>query len=328
MSQHAFVTGATGFVGMSLVRELDRLGWQVTALARESSSLADIADLPLDVRIGDITDADSLSRAIPGAVDCVFHVAASTNIWSRNNASQKQINVNGTRNVVEAAIAAGAKRMVHTSSFVVWGFHETVLNEDSPRLDNSDWINYISTKHQAEEIVKQAVSNDRLDAVIVNPAHILGPGDRHNWSRMIRMVNTGKLPGVPPGGGAFADVREVAKAHIAAFHKGRTGQNYLLGGEDTMFIDVVRMTGDILEKPVPGKASPAWLLKAISRLYVLAAAITGREPDMTPEGAAMITRHIDCDSSRAVAELDYRFTPVRTLLEDTCSWLRKEGLLQ
>jgi nucleoside-diphosphate-sugar epimerase len=327
MSHSAFVTGATGFVGMNLARELVRQGWNVTALVRERASLDDINDLPLSMCIGDITDAASLARAIPKGVDGVFHVAASTNIWSRNNDGQTSANVAGTQNVVDAAVAAGAGRFVHTSSFVVWGFHEDVLNEDSPRLDNSDWINYIRTKHHAENIVKKAVSDDRMDAVIVNPAHILGPGDRHNWSRMIRMVNQEKLPGIPPGGGAFADVREVAKAHVAAFHHGLCGQNYLLGGEDTMFIDVVRMTGEILGKPVPKNASPAWLLKAVARFYVMLAAITNREPDMTPEGAAMITRHINCDSSRAMSELGYTYTPVRTLLEDTCNWLKREGLL-
>jgi nucleoside-diphosphate-sugar epimerase len=328
MSSLAYVTGATGFVGTNLVHELVRQGWNVIALARENSSLKGIEDLPIDIQFGDITDRDSISRTMTMGIDCVFHVAASTNIWSRNNESQTRINVEGTKNVVRMACKAAAGRLVHTSSFVVWGFHDEILNEDSTRLANSDWINYISSKQRAEEIVKQAVSKGHLDAVIVNPAHILGPGDRHNWSRMIRMVNSGKLPGVPPGGGAFADVREVAKAHIAAFHNGRRGQNYLLGGEDTMFLDVVRMTGEILGKPVPEKASPAWLLKAVARLYVMLAAITGREPDMTPEGAAMITRHIDCDSSRAVTELDYAFTPVRSLLEDTCAWLQQEGLLK
>ena len=181
--------------------------------------------------------------------------------------------------------------------------------------------------NDAEQIVKQAVSKERLDAVICNPAHILGPGDRHNWSRMIRLVSSGKLPGVPPGGGAFADVREVAKAHVEAFHRGRSGENYILGGEDTMFIDIVRMTGEILGKDVPQKASPAWLLQAVARVYAIIAAITAKEPDLTPEGAAMITRHIECDSSKAQRELGYAFTPPRALLQDTCAWLREQGML-
>lgn len=327
MSRRAFVTGASGFVGAHLVRELVGAGWSVTALVRESSPREDIEGLGLDLRDGDITDPGSLAAAMPPAPDCVFHVAASTNIWSRRNAEQTRINVDGTRHVLDAAVAAGAGRLVHTSSFIVWGFHDTLLTEDSEWIEADGWINYIRSKRLAEQAVKAAVSDGRLDAVICNPAHILGPGDRHNWSRMIRLVDAGKLPGVPPGGGAFADVREVARAHVRAYHDGRSGANYILGGEDELFLDVIRMTGEILGKPVPRRASPAWLLRAAGRLQAAMAAITGREPDLTPEGAAMITRHIHCDSSRARTELGYRFTPVHQLLEETCAWMRARGML-
>ena len=327
MSLRAFVTGASGFVGMNLVRQLVEQDWDVTALVRHNSPLEDIQDLDLELCEGDLADAQSVQSAMPGPVDCVFHVAASTNVWSKNNEIQTRVNVEGTRNVVEAAIRADAGRMIHTSSFVVWGFSESLLTEDSPRFENTDWINYVRSKHSAEQVVKDAVSDGQLDAVIVNPAHILGPGDRHNWSRMIRLVNENDLPGVPPGGGAFSDVREVARAHIQAYHRGRKGHNYLLGGEDTRFLEVVQMTGDILGRKVPASALPAWLFKVIARMYLMRAAITGKEPDVTPESAAMITRHIKCDSSKAVDELDYRFTPVRQLLEDTCHWMREKGML-
>jgi nucleoside-diphosphate-sugar epimerase len=327
MSLRAFVTGASGFVGMNLVRQLTEEGWEVTALVRAHSPLEDINKLGITLVEGNLVDAASVASAMPQNPDCVFHVAASTNIWSRNNAMQTRVNIDGTRNVLEAAIAKGARRLIHTSSFIVWGFGDGVLTEESPRLGNADWINYVRTKQAAESIIKQAVEERRIDAVILNPAHILGPGDRRNWSRMIRLVNDDDLPGVPPGGGAFSDVREVARAHIQAFHHGRKGHNYLLGGHDTMFIDVVGMTGDILGKKVPGRATPAWLLNIAAQAYVLAAAITGKEPDLTPEGSAMITRHIKCDSSKAIKELDYRFTPVRQLLQDTCEWMRDKGML-
>jgi dihydroflavonol-4-reductase len=327
MRLRAFVTGGTGFVGMNLVRQLVGQGWDVTALVRSNSPLEDIAGLDVVLAKGDITDAASLRSAMPKGVDGVFHVAASTNIWSRNNDMQTRVNVDGTRNMVEAALAAGARRFIHCSSFIVWGFVDHLLTEESERSANADWINYVRTKHEAERIVKRAVAERGLDAVILNPAHILGPGDRHNWSRVISLVDAGKLPGVPPGGGAFSDVREVARAHINAFHEGRTGENYLLGGEDEMFFDVVRITGQLLGRKVPKHPSPGWLLKLVARAYVAAAAITGRAPDLTPEGAAMITRHIECDSGKAVGELGYRFTPVRQLLEDTIGWMRAKKML-
>lgn len=327
MGLKAFVTGATGFVGGHLCRELVAQGWTVSALVRPQTPPEDLAELPLELCPGDVTDLPSLYDAIPEAVDCVFHVAASTNIWARRNAMQEAVNVGGTRNVLDAALRARARRFVHTSSFIVWGFHDQPVTETSPWLENADWINYVRTKRAAERLVKEAVAAGDLDAVIMNPAHILGPGDRHNWSRMIRMVHTGKLPGVPPGGGAFADVREVARAHVSAFRRGRTGANYLLGGHDLAYVELVRMIGEILGRPVPKRASPAWLIRAIARVKVLAAAMTGKAPDITPEGAAMITRHIECDSARAMEELGYAYTEPRRLLEDTCAWMREAGLL-
>jgi len=328
MAKTAFLTGATGFLGHHLARQLQARDWQVTALVRESASRADLQGLELDYRIGDVTDLASLRAAMPQAVDAVFHVAASTNIWSRRNAEQNRVNIDGTANVIEAARQAGAQRLVHTSSFVVWGFHDQTISEATPWTSGDEWINYLRTKRIAERQVKAAVSAGELDAVICNPGHILGPGDRHNWSRMLRLVYQEKLPGVPPGGGAFADVREVAAAHIAAAERGRSGMNYLLGGEDVAFLELIRLAGERLERSVPAKASPAWQLKLAARLATLAARFTGKAPDITPEGAAMITRHIHCDSSRAQAELGYRFTPIAQLLDDSCSWLLEEGLLQ
>lgn len=309
------------------MRQLVEAGWRVTVLARPTSPMDDLQGLEFRLHEGDITNPTSLEGAIEPGTDAVFHVAASTNIWSRNNDQQTRINVDGTRNMIEAAAAAGVARFIHTSTFVVWGFPTGVLTENSERVEEDGWINYIRTKRLAEDMVKEAVAEGKLDAVICNPAHVLGPGDRHNWSRMIRLVHDEKLPGVPPGGGAFADVKEIAKAHITAFERGRSGENYLLGGNDELFYDVVKIAGDILGKKIPGKASPAWLLRAAGKIYVMIAAVTGKEPDVTPEGAAMITRHIHCDSTRAVEELGYGFTPVRELLEDTCRWMKDKGML-
>jgi len=328
MSHTAFVTGATGFVGVNLVRALLRKNWQVHALLRPSSSMVDLQDLAIEIHRGDITDLTSLQSAMGRPIDCVFHVAANTNVWSKNNHQQTAINVQGTQNVIQAAKESGIERLIHTSSFVVYGFQPQRFNEDTPRLNNASWINYVRTKISAEQLVQEAVLNGSLDAVIVNPGHILGPYDRHNWSRMIGMVHHSSLPGVPPGGGSFADVRQVAEAQIEAYHRGRRGNNYLLGGNSAEYLDIIGMVGEILNRPVPQKPMPAVLLRALARVKTLAAGITGKEPDLTPESAAMITHHMHCDSGKASKELGYQPTPVRQLLEDTCDWMYSAGLLK
>jgi len=327
MTQTAFVTGVSGFVGSHVVRELHREGWSVHGLVRPNSSLEDFSDVPVTLHTGDVVDADSVAAAMPRGVDAVFHVAASTNLWARNNGQQSRINLDGTLNVLNAAVAAGARRFVQTSSFVAWGFPDGEFNEDSPRSSSSDWINYVRTKHLSEQTVLDAVLAGRIDAVVVNPGNVLGPGDRHNWSRLFRMVSRESLPGVPPGGGNFCDVREVARAHVQAWHRGETGQRYLLGGEYASYLQVIALAGDILGKAVPKKPTPAWLLRAVAHGKSVVAAISGTEPDLTPEGAAIATHSIRCDSGKAQRQLGYRGAPLRTMVQDTIDWMSEEGLL-
>jgi dihydroflavonol-4-reductase len=328
MTQTAFVTGATGFVGSHVARELHRQGWDVHVLVRPTSSLEDIADVPVTVHTGDVVDAASVSAALPRNADAVFHVAASTNLWSRKNDEQSRINLDGTRNLLAAAATAGVRRFVHTSSFVAWGLLDAAFTEESPRTDRSDWINYVRTKHLSEQRVRDAVSSGRIDAVILNPGNVLGPGDRHNWSRLFRMVSERSLPGAPPGGGNFCDVREVARAHVRAWHDGEAGQRYLLGGEFATYLEVIGMAGELLNAPVPRKALPAWAMKTVARLKGSIAGVTGREPDITPEAAAITVHRIRCDSGKAERELGYRAVPLGDMVRDTFDWMRERGLLQ
>lgn len=328
MSLTAFVTGASGFVGSNLVKELHHQGWTVHLLARSTSSLDEIEGTPFTLHTGDITDAASLQGAIPDGVDAVFHVAASTNFWSRNNAQQTRINVEGTANMIDAAIRAGARRFLHTSSFVTWGFQDSKFNEDSPRTDRSDWINYVRTKHLAELQVMDATTEGQLDAVILNPANVLGPGDMHNWSRLFRLVHDGKLPAAPPGGGNFCDVREVAKAHIRAFHDGGTGEKYLLGGHFAQYLEVIGIAGQILDRKVPSSGVPAWLFRSLPYLMTPMSILGGREPDITPESAMMASRDMVCSSEKAKRELGYKAIPVRDMVADTIDWMKTKGLLK
>ena len=210
---------------------------------------------------------------------------------------------------------------------MTWGFGDKSINEESDRSPATDWINYVRSKYLAEQVVLKAVKDQRLDAVILNPAHILGPGDQHNWSRMIRMVEKGKLFAPPPGAGNFGDVRQIARAHIKAFHSGRRGEKYLLGGEYAAFADLVRITGEVLGRKVPQHAAPGWIMKAWARAHTALAGLAGRAPDITPESAAMVCWRVECDSGKAQRELDYRFTPIRTLIEDTADWMKRKGLL-
>jgi nucleoside-diphosphate-sugar epimerase len=322
----AFVTGATGFLGLNLVERLAAAGWEIVAYHRASSDLRHLARLPARRTLGDLTDAGALAAAMPEGVDAVFHCAANTSMWRRQRAEQWRDNVTGTEAVLAAARARGAKRFVHVSTVSVYGHVHGTLSEESPQRGAQSSMGYARSKAAAEAAVKRAAAAG-FPAVIVNPGHIVGRYDAHNWGRMIRMVERGTVPGVPPGGGSFCHAAAVAEALIAAARHGRIGQNYLLGGADAKFLDVFAIIGRLTGKRVPTRAMPAFAIKLYGRAMVALAAITGREPDVTPDIAAVVTADTRIDCRRAFEELGYRRASLEVMLEDAYLWMKAEGLL-
>lgn len=325
--RRALVTGANGFLGLNLVEQLCAAGWEVDALVQPGTATALLEHFPVRVVTASITDAESLSAAFQPGLDAVFHLAASTSVWRRRNAEQAQVNIDGTRNVARAALAAGAGRLVATSTWNTYGVGRAEISEESTQLGGSSTINYVRTKFQAEEELRLAGSQG-LAVVILNPGHMIGRYDTRNWGRIIRMVDTGTLPGVPRLRGSFCHGAAVAAAHIAAVERGRPGCNYLLPGVEASFAEVIGLAAELLGRPVPARTIPTWLLMLMARAKVMRAAITGQEPDMTPDGVALMANDPRITSDRARRELGYRPVPLRDMLEDSCNWLRDQGFLQ
>lgn len=155
----------------------------------------------------------------------------------------------------------------------------------------------------------------------------MGAYDTHNYARLVILVAAGRLPGVPTGSLPFCHAREVAKAHLAAFERGRKGQNYLLGGTDARFLELVREIGAALGKPVPRRPTPAWILRAMGRLGALRGALSGTQPTLTPEVVFQVTRDMSCDCTKATRELGYRATPLRAMVGECVDWLAAEDML-
>lgn len=324
--RRAFVTGGTGFIGRNLLRHLADEGWEVTALRRADSRIGDLAELPVAFVEGDVLDLASLEAAIPSGTDVVFHVAADTSLWFRRNPEQTRVNVEGTANLVEAALKRGAGKLVHTSTWNVYGLWNDVISEDRPREGRGSPVNYDRTKTLAEDEVRRGIDRG-LPAVIVNPAHVIGPHDRKNWARMIVMTYEGTIPGVPPGSGVFCDALAVAEAHVAAAEKGREGENYLLGGAEATFLEVFEQIGELLDREVPSRPVPAWLFRLIAVASDLGSLLTGREPEVTREVASMVTTHPRIVSDRAERELGYRHVSLRGMLTTCIRWLEEEGVI-
>lgn len=317
------VTGATGFLGRHLVRELAASGVRVRGLSRSPAGDAALAALGALPMRGHLGDTAALAAATAGC-DAVFHAAADTNNWGPGDAAQTETNVAGTARLIAAAREAGVATFAHTSSVSAYSYRvHGPLREDVTQRGGESWINYERTKYAAERGVRES----GLPFLVFQPSHILGPGDTNNWSNLIRMIDAGKLPGAPPGSGAFADVREVARAQVRAWQRPARDETWLLGGEHASFLALIQEVGRQLGKPTPSRPMPAAVLRVYARTLDLVSRITRKQPDLTPVAAAFTSHHLQVDSSKAERELGYRSTPLPQLLADTIAWLRAEGLM-
>ena len=318
-----FLTGATGFLGGHLLRELQAVGCTVHALSRRNESDIYLRSLGAQPVRAVLSDVSSLKKALQGC-NAVFHAAADTSMWRPEAAAQTATNVSGTQNLLRAAESTGVQAFVHTSSVSAYShLVKDTMTESTPQRGGESWINYERTKYLAEQAVRQS----KLPWIVLNPSHILGPGDRHNWARLIMLIDQEKLPGIPPGVGSFADVRQIAKAHVAAWQQQKFGNNYLLGGEHVSFVDFVHHVGSVLLKKTPRKATPAWALMAFAQLTYRWSLISRKEPDMTPESAMLTCHKLQVDSSKAIRELAYTETSFISLTNDTLNWMKQEKLL-
>ena len=322
----AFITGVTGFVGFNIARQLVDNGWKVIALHRNTSDLTYLSRLPVTLAMGDILEPDTITQAMPEQVDAVFHVAADLNMWSRRNAAQTAVNVDGTNNMVDAALDRQAGRFILTSTISAFGHHRSPVSEATLSNASGSRVNYERSKWQAEEAVRRA-GRQGLHAVIINPCAIFGPWDTHSWARMIYLIRDGKLKGIPPGSAVINHVDEVARAHLAAVEHGGNGENYILNGAAISFEDLFRLIAELIGVELKAKVMPSYILKTIARIETTLATFTGKPPEITPEMAALMCAHTRCATDKAERVLGYKRVPVRTCVEDSIAWLRSENLL-
>jgi nucleoside-diphosphate-sugar epimerase len=329
MKRHAFVTGATGFLGRNLIEELVREDWDITALCLPTDKTEWLNRLGAIIAIGNITDRESLVEAMPDSPDSVFHVAGNTNMWSAHDAQQYQDNVVGTGHMLDVALQKGAKRFVYTSSISSYGYQPGCrLDESTPsNVMTCGHYNYGKTKYLAEQLVKAAVQRD-LSTVILNPVNILGPYDVNNWTKqLIRPVFEGKMRIVPPGKGMWCYVKDAVAAHIAAVDHGAVGENYLLGGDEASFKEVINEIQRQLSKPLSTRVTPKAVLWLAMMVSDLKSKVDGKEPALTAQRYKRAVGHILCSSEKAIRDLGFKVTPLRVTLQATIQWLNDEHLL-
>lgn len=326
---NVLVTGGTGFVGSQLTAALVRRGDRVRVLHRASSDLIALNEIPdIEHVIGDILDGEAVGRAVQGC-DLVFHVAALSSYWRAQRDAIYRVNVEGTRQVLEACLAARVPRVVFTSSVAAIGMRP----DGRPADETTDFdrvsarLAYADSKHRAEAVVGRLVKLG-LDAVIVNPAAVFGPGDHHliSGSMIVEFARRG-LPAVPPGGLCVVDVDAVVQGHLAAAERGRTGERYILGGENLSFRQIAATICAVVGRPPSRWTIPGWVIPPAAFALDLFNRIKPGPPTVSGDQARLSTHQVFFDSGKAVRELDYPLLPFRNAVERAYAWYKAHGYI-
>jgi len=263
------VTGSSGFVGSNLCRALIAQGHQVRAFHRPTSMLRLLDGLPVEHVIGDLTQPEGLPSAMEG-VDAVFHAAA----WMGGHdqpGRQYAVTVEGTRSVLQAARKAGVARVVHTSSVAALGIprngpdpSSALMNENHAWNYRPDYYPYGYAKYLAEQEVQKFVASG-LDVVIVNPTLVFGPGDLYRQSAsIITQVAERRVSAAIEGGINCVHIDDVVAGHLAAFECGKTGERYILGGENLTHLQMLQMIASVVKAPPPNLVLPTWLVRSMA----------------------------------------------------------------
>jgi len=325
----AVVTGATGHIGNVLVRELLSRGKNVRVVIPPSEETSPLDGLKVEMVEGDVRQIDSLMRAFKGA-DVVYHLAGIISILPGKSELLYQVNVAGTRNVVEACLRAGVRRLVYTSSIhaIAEPPHGTVIDEMLPFDPDRAIGEYDRSKAQATLEVLQGVKQG-LDAVIVCPTGVIGPYD-YKLSEMgqvfIDFVKK-KLKFYIDGAYDYVDVRDVATGHILVCEKGRTGENYILSGERITTEDLMLMIEEITAVRPPHFKMPVWLAKIIATFTPLYYSLTETKPRFTKYSIRTLTSNSMISCEKARCELGYSPRPTRESIVDAIKWFRENGKL-
>lgn len=323
------VTGASGFVGSAVARALVAKGRRVRVLLRPTSDRRNVADLAVEERMGSLEDARSLAAALAGC-GALYHVAADYRLWVRDPAAMHRANVEGTRQLMQAALDAGVARIVYTSSVATLGLDPDgrPADEATPsRLD--DMIGpYKRSKFLAEEVVTELVRGHALPAVIVNPSTPIGPRDVKPTptGRMIVEAASGRMPAFVDTGLNLVHVEDVAAGHLLAEQRGHTGERYILGGEDLSLAEILRQIATLVGRRPPTIRVPIPAIWPVALAAEAMGRLTGREPFVTLDGLRMARKKMFFSSAKAGRELGYRPRPAGEGLADAVAWFRQAGM--
>lgn len=325
--KRAFLTGGTGFVGANLARLLVTEGWEVRALVRAASDRRNLDGLALEIVEGDLCDAD-LAGTMRGS-DAVFHVAAHYSLFRADREALMRSNVDGTRNVLAAARAAGVGRTVYTSSVAAIGVKHGGIADETYQSPPERLIGaYKRSKYLAEQEATAAAAAGQ-DVVIVNPTTPIGAWDRKptpTGEIFVRFL-TGNMPAIVKTGLNFVDVRDVARGHLAAYERGRSGERYILGCENLPLGALLERVGARVGRRAPTLTVPNWLPLGVAWVEETILARAGRTPKISIDSVRMSQESMYYDASKARLQLGFAPAPIDAAIDTAIEWFAQHGYL-
>ncbi len=317
----ALVTGGTGFVGSNIALRLIERGWEVRILERPGASRVLLEGGPFEFVPGDVLIPESLPPAMRG-IDVVFHAAGVVDYWRQGIERMYQVNVEGTRNVMEAALQARVERVVHTSSTAAMGIHPNRMVDETFTFNvKPERFVYGHSKYLAEQIVFEYVKKG-LPAVIVNPTTVIGPRDIRKVSSgiVVEVVKHCAPPLIPPGGQNIVPICDAAQGHIEAALKGRVGERYILGGENMSLLQLYQTIADVVGCGMKLKVMPRWLVAISAGLTDLFQPQTTGPVPLTGDRLRLEAQMFYFDTSKARQAFDMPKTPLRVTIGRTYQW--------
>lgn len=323
------VTGASGFLGSHVTRQLVARGESVRVLMRPSSNNRAISDLSLEYVTGDLRDAASLERAMEG-VKRVFHVAADYRLWAKNPQDIYDSNVGGTKNLLAAAKKAGIEQLVYTSTVATIAADRPEPPNESTKTKLEEMIgHYKRSKWMAEKEVLQA-AKEGFPATVVMPTTPVGPWD---WKptptgKIVLDFLNGRMPGYVETGLNFVGVEECAAGHLLVSEKGKTGERYLLGAENLTLKELLDTLARITGLRAPGIKIPHGVALSFAYMESAFSRLVGKEPQIPVEGVKIAQHSMFVDCSRAQRELGFQPGPVAAALERAVRWYQANGYVK
>ena len=322
------VTGAAGFLGSHVARQLVVRGDDVRVLLRTSSTNRAIADLSLEYVTGDLREPASLDRAMKG-VKRVFHVAADYRLWARHSREIYDSNVGGTKNLLAAAKRAGVEQLIYTSTVATIAVDRPKLPNEFTDAKLQEMVgHYKRSKWMAEREVLNAVKSG-LPVIVAMPTTPVGPWD---WKptptgKIILDFLNGKMPGYVETGLNFVGVEECAAGHLLLAEKGKVGERYLLGGENLTLKAMLDMLAKVTGLRAPSLKIPHGLALGVAYANTVFSRLLGREPGIPIEGVKIARHMMFVDCSRAQRELGFKACPVAAALERAVRWYEANGYI-